>query len=191
MVRLLIAMNKPDFSWNEVGIRIRDRRMLRSMSQQKLAEAAGITQNGIFRIEAGDTNPQLSTLRQIAEALGCSVRDLVIGVSESSPVLVDRLRRVKMIIESGDQATLRVIDNAIETAEALLERSGVRREVPPLKRVLKGEGRHSKADELRLMHGPVLRRSEVDAISGSAVVKKATKPFGDSRTNNGRMKEHE
>ena len=182
---------KTDFSWAEVGVRIRDRRLIQGMSQQKLAESAGITQNGIFRIEAGETNPQLSTLGRIAAAIGCSIRDLVAGVQEDAPVLVDRLRRVKIVIESGDQAALRAIDNAIETAEALLERSGVRREVPPLKRVLKGEGRHSKADELRLMHGPVRRRSDVDAISGSAVVKKGTKPFGDSRTSHGRMKEHE
>jgi transcriptional regulator with XRE-family HTH domain len=184
-------MTKPDFSWTEVGIRIRDRRMHRSMSQQRLAQAAGITQNGIFRIEAGDTNPQLSTLRQIADALGCSVRDLVVGVSESSPVLVDRLRRVKMIIESGDQTAVRVIDNGIETAEVLLERSGVGRPVPPPKRILKGEGRHSKAEELRSMHGAIRRRSEVDPMLGSAPDKKAIKPFRDSRAGHGRMKNNE
>lgn len=184
-------MNSPDFSWAEVGSRIRGRRLSRGMSQQKLAEAADITQNGVFRIEAGDTNPQLSTLHRIAEALDCSVRDLIVGVSESGPVLVDRLRKVKMIIESGDRAALKVIDNGIETAEALLERSGVRREVPPLKRVLKGEGRQRRAEELSLMHGQIRRASEVDAVPGSAMVQKGMRPFRDSRLSHGRTKNND
>lgn len=180
-----------DFSWVEVGSRIRDRRILRRISQQTLADAAGITQNAVFRIEAGDTNPQLSTLRQIAKALGCSIRDLVVGVPENAPILLERLRRVKMVVESGDQAALRAIDNGIETAEALLERSGVRREAPPLKRILKGEGRHSVADDLLLMHGPIRRRSEVDELPGSTAVKKANKPFGNSSTSRDRVKHNE
>ena len=61
-----------DFGWAEVGARVRDRRLRLGMSQQALSDISGVTQNGVSRIETGATNPHLSTLRHIAEALSCS-----------------------------------------------------------------------------------------------------------------------
>lgn len=171
-----------DFSWKEVGARIRERRILRGMSQQALASAARITQNGIFRLEAGETNPQLGTLRQIASALHCSVRDLVCGSSESTPVLADRLRRVKRVLESKDPAAISVMDSGIEAAEALLERMVRKLRQPPLRRIVKGQGRRSPVDDLLLMKGPVRQRSEADENTIAEAVRKAHKPFRNSGT---------
>jgi transcriptional regulator with XRE-family HTH domain len=119
------------------------------MSQQALADASGITQNGVIRIESGGTNPQLTSLQQIALALKCTVRDLMIGASE--PILAERFRRVKRVIESEDPAALRAMDNGIETAEALLERAGGPIGLPPLR--VKDEGRRSPADDLLWLQG--------------------------------------
>jgi transcriptional regulator with XRE-family HTH domain len=165
-----------DFSWTEVGTRIRDWRHKRGLSQQLLAEAAGLTQNGIFRLESGETNPQLTTLQQIASALGCSVRELVVGTTDCDPILAQRLGRVKRVLESGDEAAIRVMDNGIETAEALLERSGGRRGLPPLR--VKGEGRQNMANDLFWQARRSKARSESSQIVGEQEVQKARKPFG-------------
>jgi transcriptional regulator with XRE-family HTH domain len=182
-----------DFSWTEVGTRIRDWRHQRGMSQQALADAARLTQNGVFRLEYGRTNPQLSTLQQIASALGCSVRDLVAGSSETEPILAERFRRVRRVVEAGDEAALKAMDNGLETAEALLERSGGRRGLPPLNRkiIVKGEGRRSPAYDLFWMRGPHQRRSEADDQTVAQTVRKAGEPFRNSGTTHETKKKHE
>ena len=47
------------------------------VSQRVLAKAAGITQAALFRLESGETDPRLSTLRAIAEALGVTVAEII------------------------------------------------------------------------------------------------------------------
>jgi transcriptional regulator with XRE-family HTH domain len=51
-----------------VGERISELRVARGMTQAELAEVAGITKQGISKIEGGD-DPSLATLRLIAQAL--------------------------------------------------------------------------------------------------------------------------
>jgi transcriptional regulator with XRE-family HTH domain len=150
------------------------------MSQQSLAAVSGITQNGVFRLERGETNPQLSTLQQIATSLKCSVRDLVAGSSNTDPILAERFRRVRRVVEADDEVALKAMDNGLETAEALLERSGGRRGLPPLR--VKGEGRHSPTDDLLWMRGPHQRRSEADNKLVETVVRKADEPLRNSGT---------
>ncbi len=149
------------------------------MSQQALAIAAGITQNGVFRLEAGETNPQLSTLQEVAAALKCSVRDLVAGSSGLPSILDQRFRRLKRVVESGDNAAIKAMDSGLEIAEALLERSGGRRPLPPLERkiIVKGQGRQSEADKLFWMKGPIRQRSEADDRTVETVVRKGANPF--------------
>lgn len=54
--------------------RIRKRK---KWSQSDLGAAAGIESQNINRIERGKSNPTVKTLKKIAEALGCTVADLV------------------------------------------------------------------------------------------------------------------
>ncbi|MGC2607274.1 MAG: helix-turn-helix transcriptional regulator [Silvibacterium sp.] len=160
-----------DFTWRELGERIRQRRSAANMSQQALADVAGLTQNAIFRLEAGETNPQLTTLQSIAHALGCSVRELLCGLPDIEPRMVGRLGRVRRLVESGDEAALRILDHGIEAAEALLERSGRDRKsapVPERKLILKGERHGGPTDRLILKHKLVRARSEADDIPPTA-----------------------
>jgi len=112
-----------DFEWAEVGQRIRARRLAQEKTQQQLATAAGLTQNAIFRLEAGNTNPQLSTLKVVAQALGTNARELVCGVEDADPRLGDRLVLVRRILESGDDAAIRAMDYGLENAQTVLERT--------------------------------------------------------------------
>ena len=56
---------------------LRQIREQQGMSQRALAKAAGITQAALFRLESGETDPRLSTLRAIAEALGVTVAEII------------------------------------------------------------------------------------------------------------------
>ena len=151
-----------EFTWKEVGERVRNRRMALQVSQETLAVAAGLTQNGVFKVEAGETNPQLSTLQGIARALDCSVRDLIVGIPEGDPSLTAHLRRVQRIVESGDDVAIRVMETGFENAEAFLDRGLARRlrGLPPKK--TKGDGRLSPNEAIVWKSISLLRSSEED-----------------------------
>lgn len=52
-------------------------RLRRGWSQRTLAEAAGMKQPHIARLESGQNDPSLGTMRRLAKALGISLEDLV------------------------------------------------------------------------------------------------------------------
>jgi len=61
-----------------IGANIKQRREAKRWTQAELAEKSGIvTQAMISRIEKGEDNAKIDTLRGIAAALGCSVVDLL------------------------------------------------------------------------------------------------------------------
>jgi transcriptional regulator with XRE-family HTH domain len=59
------------------GIRLRELRLKKDLSQEVLAYEADIPISQIGRIERGEVNATLSTLKKIANALGISLSELV------------------------------------------------------------------------------------------------------------------
>jgi transcriptional regulator with XRE-family HTH domain len=56
------------------------RRRAAGLTQQQLAQAAGLSMSLVAQLEQGTTaDPRLSTLRGLAKGLGCAVADLVGG----------------------------------------------------------------------------------------------------------------
>ncbi|MEU2962995.1 helix-turn-helix domain-containing protein [Streptomyces albidoflavus] len=62
-----------------LGDRIRERRMWRNLTQEKLAEAAGVSRDTVQRIERGTNDPRYSDLARIARALDTPLAELVGG----------------------------------------------------------------------------------------------------------------
>lgn len=60
-----------------MGNRIRDLRKKRNISQEELANEADIPLSQIGRIERGETNPTISTLFVLAQALDVELKSLV------------------------------------------------------------------------------------------------------------------
>ena len=69
-------MTQSELSKN-LGIRIRQLRDKRNISQQDLAEMCNVEKTNLARIEAGRTNPTLLTMYKISTALKTSLADLV------------------------------------------------------------------------------------------------------------------
>jgi transcriptional regulator with XRE-family HTH domain len=114
---------RADFDWAEAGQRIRSRRLALQRTQQQLAKQARLTQNAIFRLETGETNPQIDTLRAVARALGTSARELICGINVDDPRLGNRLVLIRRIVESGDGDAIRAMDSGLENARTLLNRA--------------------------------------------------------------------
>lgn len=60
-----------------LGERIRELRKVRAISQERLAELAGVHENHVRRIERGESNPSYLVLRRIARALDVRAGKLV------------------------------------------------------------------------------------------------------------------
>ena len=58
------------------GERIKQLRREQGYSQNEFADAAGITQAYLSRMERGIANPQLDNIKKVAECLGISLADL-------------------------------------------------------------------------------------------------------------------
>ena len=52
------------------------------ITQKQLAELCSTTQQQIAKIENGNVDPQLSTLKRVAEALKCEIKDLFYSKAE-------------------------------------------------------------------------------------------------------------
>lgn len=61
------------------GKRIRELRQAKGMSQEELAEAAGVSQPMIAHIEAGRKQPGITALKLTADSFGVPMDDLLIG----------------------------------------------------------------------------------------------------------------
>jgi len=60
-----------------LGANVRRVRQRAGLTQADLAQRAGLAQPAISLIEAGQANPTVQTLQQLADALGCPLADLL------------------------------------------------------------------------------------------------------------------
>ena len=66
----------------KLGIKIRQLRVEKELSQLDLSAKSDITLNQIGRIERGEINPTISTLHSLALAFGISVSELLLDVEQ-------------------------------------------------------------------------------------------------------------
>src|SRR5262245_34654563 len=84
----------------QLGRKIRDLRQRRGLTVQQLADASGLSKGFISQVENERTSPSLSTLHDLACALGSSAAYLVV---EEEPV--------PSVVRASDRPVLRVGGN--------------------------------------------------------------------------------
>ncbi len=60
-----------------IGDRLKTLRVRRALTQQELADRAGVSSNALNRIELNKAEPHMSTLRKLAKALDVDPTELV------------------------------------------------------------------------------------------------------------------
>jgi transcriptional regulator with XRE-family HTH domain len=60
-----------------IGDKLKNLRIRRALTQQELAERAGISSNALNRIELNKAEPHMSTLRKLANALDVDPTELI------------------------------------------------------------------------------------------------------------------
>lgn len=102
-------------SWlnEEFGRLLRMLRTKAGLSQEALAEAAGLSRTSVVNIEAGRQGASLATLYRLADALGCDPARLL-----PAPVASPHLTIAIGVNDSeSNQAVLRVLRRAQEGAQ--------------------------------------------------------------------------
>jgi transcriptional regulator with XRE-family HTH domain len=61
----------------KIGDKVKRERIAQTMTQEQLARKAGISPAALVRIERNQSDPHVSTIRKVADALGIDARRLV------------------------------------------------------------------------------------------------------------------
>lgn len=93
--------------YKAIGLRIKDARSLRNMSQERLAELAGLSTTHTSHIETGNTKVSLPALVRIANALNVSLDELVCdSLLKAKAVFEGEIARA---VDDCDEKEIRVI----------------------------------------------------------------------------------
>lgn len=103
-----------------LGENLKALRKKKGWTQQQLAEVAGIKLTHISTLEKNDSDPKLSTIGKLIEALGCSANDLIVtpGKAGISTVLRNYLERTAELPTEDKLLLVRLIDKFM-AAESL------------------------------------------------------------------------
>ena len=71
--------------WRSVGKRLRGARMSMGFALRDIAEAAGISPQGVLLIERGESDPMISTIEHLAVALNVAPSWLAFGEGQGPP----------------------------------------------------------------------------------------------------------
>lgn len=107
----------------KIGKNIRELRCREGMTQERLAESAGLSVPYISHIERGSKNARLETLAQVATALGVSLDELLSGVPEAEREAArTELRSLLDDCSLGEQRVVLTVAAAVK--QALRESGG-------------------------------------------------------------------
>jgi len=102
----------------EFGKRIRELRKQKNLSQEDLAERAGLHYTYIGQVERGKKNPSLKSIEKIAKALDTSLPDLFLFLEKRAPK--DSLKQqILDTIADMDTRTLKLI---LKVVKAIVEK---------------------------------------------------------------------
>jgi len=99
-----------------LGRRIKEERKKKGMTQEKLAELSGISNNFISYIESGNKNASLKTIKKIADALEITLSDLFREISVSKKPKTDpTIKQLVYLIQNKNTNTKKFILNVCRT----------------------------------------------------------------------------
>lgn len=87
----------------QLGARIRLLRVQRGLTQEKLAERAGLTPKFLGEVERVETNPSATSLVRIAEGLAVDIGDLFNATTDAIPVSAEALTQLQTTFQAMGQ----------------------------------------------------------------------------------------
>ena len=94
------------------GVRLREMRLSRGMTQSELAQNSRITASYVGRLESGGAAPGIDLVGRLADALGTTVHDLlpVASAPDTEDILKERASKLfDALLASADRETLTML----------------------------------------------------------------------------------
>ncbi|MBW8034408.1 MAG: helix-turn-helix transcriptional regulator [Planctomycetes bacterium] len=91
------------------GIRLRDTRRTKNLTQEKLAEATGLSQAAISQFEKGERVPTPSTTDKLAKFLGVE-RELLVGHEEVAGQAKILMRNLKELSPESRREITKIVE---------------------------------------------------------------------------------
>lgn len=108
-----------------VGDNIKEKRKAKHVSQNQLAKKAGIAQATLSAIESSTKSPAVDTIEKLAEALECSVSELLGEKQEGEVFLTDRQKYLLDLFSQLNDAGKAFL---VQQAESILQQPSFRQE---------------------------------------------------------------
>lgn len=107
--------------YKDVGQRIKEKRIERGLTQEKLSELVGIGPSHMSHIESGSTVPSFEVFISILNALNCSADELLCReVAAAKPLLNSWLSD---IIEDCDLTETKILSDIVISAKQTLRKN--------------------------------------------------------------------
>lgn len=103
-----------DFNYKAIGIKIKMIRLTKKITQEQLAEITGLSSPHISNVETGNTKVSLVSLVNIANALDCSIDEILFDNMTYTRHVVEH--EMLKVVSDCDDKEIRVI---ADTARAL------------------------------------------------------------------------
>ena len=104
-----------------IGQRIRQKRIERGITQEKLSELVGIGPSHMSHIESGSTVPSFEVFISILNALNCSADELLCReVIAAKPVCENWLLE---LIEDCDATEIKILSDTLVSLKAILRKN--------------------------------------------------------------------
>lgn len=108
--------------YKAIGQRVKEARARTGMSQERLAELAGLSMTHTSHIETGNTKVSLPALVQVANALNVSLDDLVCDSLDKAKTIFEN--EIAQTVQDCSEQEIRVIaDTIIALKNSLRKRS--------------------------------------------------------------------
>lgn len=104
-------------NYKEIGKRIKEKRILKGLTQQKVAEQLQISEEYTSKIETGKTKISLTRLSQLSIILDTSIEELITGTVIKSADY--KIKEISRIFEELSPKERDVVINIIEQIKLL------------------------------------------------------------------------
>ena len=109
-----------DIDYKAIGLRVREARLRKQMTQEDLAEKTGISTSYASAIETGASKVALPTLIQLTNALDTTIETLLYDVTPASAYKYDL--EAKIILEDCSESERRFLINLLKAAKEELKK---------------------------------------------------------------------
>jgi transcriptional regulator with XRE-family HTH domain len=107
-------------NYKALGARVREKRLKKGYTQDKLADLTGVSNPHISNIERGQTKVSLPTLVDIANVLDTTVDELLCNNLKQGKVIIDN--DIKVEIEKCNERDTKILYNVVKAvAQSLKE----------------------------------------------------------------------